>query len=248
MSLLEAPCAKTPWRALLFHAILGITGALIVCFDIWWFKQVNNSETGFGGQHCDFEQHVPCFNCACAYEFRKVCIRGARCFYFVGALLFCDIVQTHLEGVLLGRVILIGTLRYLFIYLSIYLFIYYLSIYLLLEIVLGYSLKSLFPKVEWLHFSSKSISIIEGHQMITWHALNSTTVFFICLHSGWQMTHNILVALVAPTWTILNKPIFNSSQCAHNLQMGQMWVDWAQLGDAYSQGISNHGVGLFCWE
>ena len=59
MSLLEAPCAKTSRRTLLLRAILGITGALIVCFDIWWFKQVNNSETGFGGHHCDFEQHVP---------------------------------------------------------------------------------------------------------------------------------------------------------------------------------------------
>ena len=60
MSLLEAPCAKTSWRALLFRAILGITGALIVCLDIWRFKQVNNSETGFGVHHCDFEQHVTC--------------------------------------------------------------------------------------------------------------------------------------------------------------------------------------------
>ena len=60
MSLLEAPCAKTSWRALLFRTILGITGALIVCFDNWWFKQANNSETCFGGHHCDFEQHVPC--------------------------------------------------------------------------------------------------------------------------------------------------------------------------------------------
>ena len=60
MSLLEAPCAKTSWKALLFGAILGITGALIVCFKIWWFKQANNSETGFGGHHCDFELHVPC--------------------------------------------------------------------------------------------------------------------------------------------------------------------------------------------
>ena len=38
------------------------------------------------------------FNCACAYEFRKFGIRGARCFYFVGALLFRDNVQTHLGG------------------------------------------------------------------------------------------------------------------------------------------------------
>ena len=60
MSLLAAPCAKTLLRALLLRAILGITWALIVCFDMWWFKQVNNSETGFGGHHCDFEQHVSC--------------------------------------------------------------------------------------------------------------------------------------------------------------------------------------------
>ena len=32
------------------------------------------------------------------YEFRKVRIRGARRFYFVGALLFRDNVQTHLGG------------------------------------------------------------------------------------------------------------------------------------------------------
>ena len=38
------------------------------------------------------------FNCACVYEFREVCIRGARRFYFVGALLFRDNVQTHLGG------------------------------------------------------------------------------------------------------------------------------------------------------
>ena len=38
------------------------------------------------------------FNCACVYEFREVRIRGARCFYFVGALLFRDNVQTHLGG------------------------------------------------------------------------------------------------------------------------------------------------------
>ena len=37
---------------------VGITGALLVCFDIWRFKQANNSETGFGGYQYDFEQHV----------------------------------------------------------------------------------------------------------------------------------------------------------------------------------------------
>ena len=59
MSLLEAPCVKASWRALLFRAILGITGALIVCFDIWRFKQANSTKAGFGGHNCDFEQHVP---------------------------------------------------------------------------------------------------------------------------------------------------------------------------------------------
>ena len=59
-SLLEAPYTKTSWRALLFRAILGTTGALKVCFDIWQFKQANDSETGVGGHHCDFEQRVPC--------------------------------------------------------------------------------------------------------------------------------------------------------------------------------------------
>ena len=38
------------------------------------------------------------FNCACVYEFRKVGIRGAWRFYFVGALPFRDNVQTNLGG------------------------------------------------------------------------------------------------------------------------------------------------------
>ena len=38
------------------------------------------------------------FNCACVYEFRKIHIRGARRFYFVGALLFPDNGQTHMGG------------------------------------------------------------------------------------------------------------------------------------------------------
>ena len=39
-------------------------------------------------------------------------IRSAGRFYFVGALLFCDNLQIHLGALLLGRVLLIGTLRY----------------------------------------------------------------------------------------------------------------------------------------
>ena len=46
------------------------------------------------------------------YIFAKVRIRRARCFYFVGALLFCDNMQTHLGALLLGRALLIGTLWY----------------------------------------------------------------------------------------------------------------------------------------
>ena len=95
MTLLEGPCAKTSWRALLFHAILGITGAVIVCFDIWLFKQANNSEAGLGGHHLWFWATRVMFNCACVYEFRKVRIRGPRRFYFVGALLFHDNVLTR---------------------------------------------------------------------------------------------------------------------------------------------------------
>ena len=73
VSLFEAPCAKT-WRALLFRAIIGLTGALIVCLDIWRFKQANNSETAFGGHHRDFEQHVP-------FLAVHVCMKSLKCSY-----------------------------------------------------------------------------------------------------------------------------------------------------------------------
>ena len=99
MSLLEAPCAKISWRALLFRAILGITGTLIVCFDIWWFKQVNNSETGFSGhQICDFEQHVPCLAVHVCMNSVKFVLEVPGASILWGALLFRDNVQTHLGG------------------------------------------------------------------------------------------------------------------------------------------------------
>ena len=101
MSLLEAPCAKTSWRALLFRAILGIMGALIVCFDIWRFKQVNNSETGFGGHHCDFGQHVPCLTVHVHMNSVKFVLEAPSASIFGGSyseLLFSDNVQTHLGG------------------------------------------------------------------------------------------------------------------------------------------------------
>ena len=62
--------------------------------------------------HCDLEQHMLFLNHVFVYIFAKVRIRRARCFYFVGALPFCDNMQTHLGALLLGRVLLIGTLRY----------------------------------------------------------------------------------------------------------------------------------------
>ena len=113
MSLLEAPCAKTSWRALLFRAILGITGALIVCFDIWRFKQVNNSETGFGVHHCDFEQHVPCLTV-------HVCMNSVNCVLEApgasilwGRYYSVTMCRVTWGALLLGRALLIGTLRYI---------------------------------------------------------------------------------------------------------------------------------------
>ena len=95
MSLLEAPCAKTSWRALLFRAILDIIGALIVCFDIWLFKQVNNSETGFGVHHCDFEWHVPCLTVHVRMNSVKFVLEAPGTSILRGARLFRDNVKTH---------------------------------------------------------------------------------------------------------------------------------------------------------
>ena len=97
MSLLEAPSAKTSWRVLLFRAILSITGVLIVGFDIWRFKQVNNRETGFGGHHCDFEQHMPCLTVHVCMNSVNFALEAPSASILCGALLFCDNGQTHLE-------------------------------------------------------------------------------------------------------------------------------------------------------
>ena len=58
------------------------------------------------------EQHIPCLNYAFVYGFCLVLIRSAGRFYFVGALPFYENLQTHLGALLLGRVLLIGTLQY----------------------------------------------------------------------------------------------------------------------------------------
>ena len=112
MSLLEAPCAKTSWRALLFRAILGITGALIVCFDIWWFKQVNNSETGFSGHHCDFEQHVPCLAVHVCMNSVKFVLKAPGASILWGRYYSVTMCRLIWGALLLGRALLIGTLPY----------------------------------------------------------------------------------------------------------------------------------------
>ena len=112
MSLLEAPCAKTSWRALLFRTILGITGALIVCFDIWWFKQVNNSETGFSGHHCDFGQHVPCLAVHVCMNSVKFVLKAPGASILWGRYYSVTMCRLIRWALLLGRALLIGTLRY----------------------------------------------------------------------------------------------------------------------------------------
>ena len=98
ISLLEAPCAKTSWMSLLFRAILGIMGALIVCFDIWRFKQVNNSETGFGGHRCDFEQHVPCLTVHVCMNSLKFLFEAPGASILWGRYYSVTKIQTHLRG------------------------------------------------------------------------------------------------------------------------------------------------------
>ena len=113
MSILEAPCAKTTWRALLFRAIFVITGALLVCFDIWRFKQPQNNEAGSGGHHRDFEQHVPCVTVHVCMNPVKFLLEAPGASILWGR--YYSVTMCRLTwglGLLLGRALLIGTLRY----------------------------------------------------------------------------------------------------------------------------------------
>ena len=74
--------------------------------------QAHTSKTGCRGCHCDLEQHM-WLNYVFVCEFCQDIIRSAGRFYFVGSPLFCDKLQTHLGALLLGRVLLIGTLWYM---------------------------------------------------------------------------------------------------------------------------------------
>ena len=71
--------------------------------------EAHTSKTGCRGCHCDLGQHI---SYVFVYGFHQVLIRSTWCFYFVGALLFCDNLQNDLGALLLGRALLIGTLRY----------------------------------------------------------------------------------------------------------------------------------------
>ena len=113
MSLLEAPCAKTSWRAFLFRAVFGITGALIVCFDIWRFKQAKNSEAGFGGHHCDFDQHVMCLTVHVFMNSVKFVLEAPGASILWGRYYSVTMCRLTWGALLLGGALLIGTLRYL---------------------------------------------------------------------------------------------------------------------------------------
>ena len=56
---------------------------------------------------------MSCLNYVLVYGFCKDRIRSAGRFYFVRALLFCDNLQTHFGALLLGRALLMETLRYM---------------------------------------------------------------------------------------------------------------------------------------
>ena len=87
-----------------------------MCFDIWWFKQVNNSETGFSGHHCDFEQHVPCLAVHVCMNSVKFVLKAPGASILWGryySVIMCRLIWGAL---LLGGALLIGTLRYLISY------------------------------------------------------------------------------------------------------------------------------------
>ena len=114
LSLLEAPGEKTPPTALLFCAICASWGALILCcWHMEIYMSPQQKKPGCRGCHCYLKQHMSWLNYVSVYGFHQVLIRSAGRFYFVGALLFCDNLQTHLGAHLLGRALLIGTFRYL---------------------------------------------------------------------------------------------------------------------------------------
>ena len=193
MSLLEVPCAKTSWRAPLFHAILGITGALIVCFwhmTVWTSQQQWNR---FWWPPLWFWATHAMFNCACVYEFRKVCIRGAQRFYFVGALLFLDNVQTHLGTLLLGRALLIRTLPYSIVVFVVILWILMVKLYV------------------WKRYIHIKNDITSCYEYIKW-----------CPDSVWVMRHVINMWLIIDWWLwlyIINNITVSRPQCMHSSRM-----------------------------
>ena len=113
MSLLEAPCAKTLWRAFLFRAVFGITGALIVCFDIWRLKQAKKQWSRFGGHHCDFDQHVMCLTVHVCMNSVKFVLQAPGASILWGRYYSVTMCRLTWGALLLGGAPLIGTLRYM---------------------------------------------------------------------------------------------------------------------------------------
>ena len=62
----------------------------------WILGIIYKYKTECLGCHCDLQQHMSCFSQVFVYGFFKVRYKRAWCFYIVGALLFCDNMQTHL--------------------------------------------------------------------------------------------------------------------------------------------------------
>ena len=98
----------------------GIAGALIVCFDIWRFKQANSSETGFGGHHCDFEQHVPCLIVHVCINSVKFVLEAPGAPILWERYYYVTMCRLPWRALLLGRALVIETLRYFLIWKLLY--------------------------------------------------------------------------------------------------------------------------------
>ena len=72
--------------------------------------QAHASKRGHG---CHGELHLSGMNYifVFVYGFHQILIRSTGRFHFVGVLLFCDSLQTHLVALLLGKALLIELLR-----------------------------------------------------------------------------------------------------------------------------------------
>ena len=84
----------------------------IVCFDIWRFKQVNNSQTGFGGRHCNFKQHMPYLTVHGRMNSIKFVLEVPGAILW-GRYYLATMCRLTCGALLLGRALLMGVLRYM---------------------------------------------------------------------------------------------------------------------------------------